>query len=246
VAPAKIWRYELAKAIHEAVGSVFVGIMTCSPGCWLKSQFTTHPEALAYVLETVDAKFLPRIEQAGEGWAASIARHGTVYAPLEVSARPDLVSQLRQSLLDPIGVDGYIVAYLLSQTQAVLGLIVVATPTRSATALQRIREPLSEVAACASHTIETALALVEGCGLLALDGQGRLAALTTREKQVAYLASEGLSNLNIASRLGISEETISVHLRRVYAKLGFHSRVELAVHLGQSEVATPTRLRPST
>jgi DNA-binding NarL/FixJ family response regulator len=48
------------------------------------------------------------------------------------------------------------------------------------------------------------------------------------ESQVARLAAEGFTILNIASRLGIREATVRTHLRRVYVKLGVHGRAELA------------------
>jgi DNA-binding CsgD family transcriptional regulator len=39
---------------------------------------------------------------------------------------------------------------------------------------------------------------------------------------------EGLSDLNIATRLRISEHTVAAHLRSVFGKLALHSRAELA------------------
>lgn len=48
-----------------------------------------------------------------------------------------------------------------------------------------------------------------------------------RERQVAQLASRGLSALNIAARLEIKESTVAVHLRRIHRKLEVHTRVEL-------------------
>ena len=51
--------------------------------------------------------------------------------------------------------------------------------------------------------------------------------LTGRETQIAALLAEGLSNLNVAARLGIAEGTIAVHARNIYRKLGVHNRVDL-------------------
>ncbi|HRE89647.1 MAG TPA: LuxR C-terminal-related transcriptional regulator [Myxococcota bacterium] len=69
-------------------------------------------------------------------------------------------------------------------------------------------------------------------GLVALARQSapRLepnAHLTPRERQIATLLTEGCSNLNVASHLAISEQTVAVHVRAIYRKLGVHSRVEL-------------------
>ena len=59
------------------------------------------------------------------------------------------------------------------------------------------------------------------------------AALTARELEVAELAAAGLRDGQIARRLFISPYTVNQHLKRVYAKLQIHSRVELA-RLGSS------------
>jgi DNA-binding NarL/FixJ family response regulator len=55
--------------------------------------------------------------------------------------------------------------------------------------------------------------------------------LTPREELVAHLAAEGLSNREIAQRLGLSEKTVKAHLSSVFAKLGVRRRVELVLRL---------------
>lgn len=51
--------------------------------------------------------------------------------------------------------------------------------------------------------------------------------LTRREFQVAALITEGLSNKEIARRLGISRRTVEGHVDRILTKLGFASRVQI-------------------
>ena len=57
--------------------------------------------------------------------------------------------------------------------------------------------------------------------------------LTATERQVAELASEGLSNKEIAQRLVVTVSTIEFHLSRTYAKLGIRSRSQIARRLGE-------------
>lgn len=51
--------------------------------------------------------------------------------------------------------------------------------------------------------------------------------LSKRQKDLLALVNEGLSNDDIASRLGISPHTVKVHLWRFYKKLGIASRTQL-------------------
>ena len=56
----------------------------------------------------------------------------------------------------------------------------------------------------------------------------RLDALTRREREVLELVGRGLTNRQIARRLGISERTAAVHVSNLIAKLGVGNRVEAA------------------
>ena len=55
--------------------------------------------------------------------------------------------------------------------------------------------------------------------------------LTKREREVAVLVAEGLTNSQIARRLVISGRTVDSHVASTYAKLGISSRVELVTWL---------------
>ena len=49
--------------------------------------------------------------------------------------------------------------------------------------------------------------------------------LTPREREILQLMSEGLPNKAIASRLSISERTVTTHVANIYAKLHVNNRV---------------------
>jgi predicted ATPase/DNA-binding CsgD family transcriptional regulator len=53
-------------------------------------------------------------------------------------------------------------------------------------------------------------------------------ALTPRERRIATMAAEGLSNREIAEALFITTKTVETHLRHAYAKLGVENRLLLA------------------
>jgi len=54
--------------------------------------------------------------------------------------------------------------------------------------------------------------------------------LTARENQVVNLVAEGGGNREIASQLGITENTVKKSLLRIYDKLGVSNRVELVLY----------------
>ncbi len=59
----------------------------------------------------------------------------------------------------------------------------------------------------------------------------RSARLSPKQATVARYAASGLSNEQIAARLGISVETVKTHLAAVYTKSGLRGRRQLAAHV---------------
>jgi non-specific serine/threonine protein kinase len=57
---------------------------------------------------------------------------------------------------------------------------------------------------------------------------GGWAALTAREREIAALVAEGLSNRRIAERLSISKRTVDSHMEHIMGKLGYASRTQIA------------------
>ncbi len=69
-------------------------------------------------------------------------------------------------------------------------------------------------------------------GFRALDiRSGEMVELTAREREVARLVTEGLTNEEIAKRLLIASETVKFHLKSIFRKVGVQNRVNLASKL---------------
>lgn len=62
-----------------------------------------------------------------------------------------------------------------------------------------------------------------------LAANGGTARLTRREREVAALVAEGLTNRDIAQRLFIAEKTAENHVQHILTKLGLSSRSQIAV-----------------
>ncbi len=67
----------------------------------------------------------------------------------------------------------------------------------------------------------------------------RLSSLTPRERQVLALTTEGMSQKQVATEMGISIKTVGAHMQNLLGKLGVHSRME-AVALAARAGATET------
>jgi len=57
--------------------------------------------------------------------------------------------------------------------------------------------------------------------------------LTRREKKVAALVAQGLTNRQIAQELVISERTVDKHLTNLLKKLNLHSREQVAIRMAE-------------
>lgn len=65
--------------------------------------------------------------------------------------------------------------------------------------------------------------------------------LTPREREVAGLVAEGLTNRQIAGRLVLTEKTAANHVARIFDKLGVHSRGQLAARAVELGLRKPSR-----
>src|SRR5215467_7791945 len=97
-------------------------------------------------------------------------------------------------------------------------------------------EPLSEFQSCIecasqgriwAGPMETKYLLEAIQSTPSCDGLGELSSMTKREAQVADLAAQGLSNVQIGKHLGLSKHTVKNHLFRIFDKLNVANRIEL-------------------
>lgn len=63
--------------------------------------------------------------------------------------------------------------------------------------------------------------------------------LSHREMQIAYSVAKGEPNKKIAQRLGISDQTVKVHMKRILKRMGMRNRVELAVWVHENLIGKP-------
>ncbi|MFF5114250.1 LuxR C-terminal-related transcriptional regulator [Streptosporangium sp. NPDC000509] len=89
-------------------------------------------------------------------------------------------------------------------------------------------------ASAAAARSAAAAALCEGARTPLLQAADAAVPLTAREREIASLASGGMSSKDIAASLTISVRTVDNHLQRVYAKLGVSDRQELTGRLGRT------------
>jgi DNA-binding CsgD family transcriptional regulator len=85
-----------------------------------------------------------------------------------------------------------------------------------------------QVGAAYSFDQAVSLALGEETGRERTAKPGMASRLTRREREIAVLIGEGLSNREIAARLVISQRTAETHVEHILSKLGFSSRAQVA------------------
>ena len=67
------------------------------------------------------------------------------------------------------------------------------------------------------------------------------ALLTRREEEIVHLVEDGLTNRQIAVKLGLSEHTVRNNLFRIFEKLGVSTRVELALYTMRHSRLAPVK-----
>ena len=101
----------------------------------------------------------------------------------------------------------------------------------------RVRAALGETAFAAAYRRGTQLGPDEAVAFALEEqvaaapeaaGETPVQELTSREREVAELVAQGLSNKEIAAKLVISQRTVESHLEHIFTKLGLTSRTQIA------------------
>ncbi|MEU8504352.1 response regulator transcription factor [Streptomyces brevispora] len=156
-----------------------------------------------------------------------------------ISADPDL-ADVRVVMLTTFEVDEYVVQSLRAGASGFLGKGAEPDELLNAIRIAAGGEALLSPAAT-KGLIATFLAQggSSGEGPGAAEYSERLAALTTREREVLVLVAGGLSNDEIAERLVVSPLTVKTHVNRAMAKLGARDRAQLVVIAYESGLVRP-------
>jgi DNA-binding NarL/FixJ family response regulator len=97
---------------------------------------------------------------------------------------------------------------------------------------------LAASAAASAQTLGMAPLRSDAAELTARLEDGTSGPLTRRERQIAVLVSQGLSNRQIAAAVHISERTAESHVQHILGKLGFTSRSQIAAWVVEEEIRT--------
>ena len=180
------------------------------------------------------------------------AADGATAVSMARALRPDVVlMDLRMPVVDGVQATGEIVGAGLARVVALTTfdhdsylfgvlsagasgfLLKTAEPVEITTALRRVHDGGTVIAPEVAGRLVTAF--VAGRQHSAQQAPASPAApapeleLTAREEEVLDCLAEGLSNVRIARKLGISETTVKTHVSRVLSKLGVESRLQAAL-----------------
>ena len=131
----------------------------------------------------------------------------------------------RVIVLTTFNTDDYVVRALKLGADAFL--LKDADPARLVEAIQRVAAGENVLAPDVTRTLITVATDAPAAG----DPSARalVAALTEREREVAVLMTQGLTNNQIGTRLHLSLASVKSHLTSMFAKLGVDNRVSAAM-----------------
>jgi DNA-binding CsgD family transcriptional regulator len=179
--------------------------------------------------------------------AAGSGRHGATVAWLEAcvaAAGPDAVAAraaFEEALARQPAPDD--VPLLRARLEHDYGRFLMSGRNRRA-AIGRLRNAYELYRALGARPFaDRCAADLETCGaqeysaVSAQHGRVSSPVLSSRERKIAYLAAQGLTNQEIAGEVFVTAKTVEYHLGNVFAKLGISSRRQLPSRLGEESAA---------
>jgi ATP/maltotriose-dependent transcriptional regulator MalT len=213
------WKQALAGAIEVAVSPDAAGVFLCTLGNMLQASYAMAPREHARIAERLLNEFLPRAHREGIDTPWSL-----LCGELDVVDLRTILP-LRTELLAPAGFANVVSCFLRSSDGMVAGWLSVFLRSSNASRRAEILPQLSEVARDAEQVIRSSIEIASAVG--ARFPKISPDPLSDREIEIARMAASGLSDLNIAKQLAISEGTVGRHLHNIYRKLGIRSRIDL-------------------
>ncbi|GIJ32694.1 helix-turn-helix transcriptional regulator [Micromonospora sediminimaris] len=171
-----------------------------------------------------------RATAAGLPYEIGLARFARAFTAYRM-ADPERATTLAESAAACFAAAGTPMEAALSCHLAGAAYLVAGRPGPGAAALDRAE---TGYRACGAGWAASVLAGHRAAGPARAGRPGGDAVLTAREREIAGLATTGLSNKEIAARLYLSPRTIESHLNRVFAKLQVHSRTAMARRLTEA------------
>jgi DNA-binding CsgD family transcriptional regulator len=212
---------------HDRARALFETLLSFDPMSDIAILFT---ELLFIVEAALDTGIAPDTirQRLLHGWLAGHPSHAELVDPIEgllsiAEGRDhEAVAHLSAALTEP---DERLIRPLLGSLRTSLGQALLATGDRAG------------ALAAVTHVIEHDLARWPGVRRDRAEALARRLRgasprsdgdLTVREREVAALLAEGLTNGQLAERLFISPKTAAAHVSNILAKLGLASRAEIA------------------
>lgn len=214
------WQRELVRALEIAVCPHAAGVFLCRLGNLLQATSAVAPVEYSALGERLVNEFLPSLQRSGA------LTPGQLFANEETD--DDLHSRLavQVELLAPSGFTRLLGVFLRNEDGMLCGWLTIFVRSRAEQHAAELLVPLRDVARAAEAAIRGSLSIASVVG--ARFPKISADPLSDRELEIARMAANGFSDLNIARQLGISEGTVGRHLHNIYRKLGIGSRLELA------------------
>jgi DNA-binding NarL/FixJ family response regulator len=140
---------------------------------------------------------------------------------------------LRIIILTTFDLDQYVYAALAAGASGFLLKDV--TPDHLVNAVRLVRDGDALLAPAITRRLVARFARPAG----SLQAHRELATLTPREREVLALLAGGLSNQELATRLGLSEATVKTHVTRILGKLNLRDRVQAVVLAYETGLVQP-------